>query len=268
MSWRYWSKAVEGDERKKPLDLLSPVVCIRLLVETLWTDVPGWRAPFCWTRRITTGALSRQQPRFMPLSDRRVFGLRSGCGGYNGDSDQNDRSDNHPGLRNADQNCGDRQADNENDESDQVGAERGHDSSWFGFSWLESSKRRAGKATALVVFSCSCFFSFGLPLGESIPASWRHRVVGNLLDCSRDECCAPPVATKACRLLAVRIPDVESGAEHIAAGVVDEVAAEILFPEEDFDVARERENARVGGDDTVTRLTSPARLALHAVLRE
>src|SRR6516162_9954999 len=23
MSWRYWSNAVEGDERKKPLDLLS-----------------------------------------------------------------------------------------------------------------------------------------------------------------------------------------------------------------------------------------------------
>src|SRR6266498_4002444 len=28
MSWRYWSKAVDGDERKKPLDLLSAVVCI------------------------------------------------------------------------------------------------------------------------------------------------------------------------------------------------------------------------------------------------
>src|SRR5438309_787702 len=158
MSWRYWSKAVEGDERKKPLDLLSPVVCIRLLVETLWTDVPGWRAPFCWTRRITTGALSRQQPRFMPLSDRWVFGLRSGCGGYNGDSDQNDRSDNHPGLRNADQNCGDRQADNENDESDQVGAERGHDSSWFGFSWLESSKRRAGKSNCAGSLQLQLFF--------------------------------------------------------------------------------------------------------------
>src|SRR5438445_3605332 len=158
MSWRYWSKAVEGDERKIPLDLLSPVVCIRLLVETLWTDVPGWRAPFCWTRRITTGALSRQQPRFMPLSDRCVFGLRSGCGGYNGDSDQNDRSDNHPGLRNADQKCGDRQADNENDESDQVGAERGHDSSWFGFSWLESSKRRAGKSNCAGSLQLQLFF--------------------------------------------------------------------------------------------------------------
>src|SRR5256885_17057232 len=44
MSWRYWSRAVEGDERKKPLDLLSPVVCISPLVETLWTGVPGWRA--------------------------------------------------------------------------------------------------------------------------------------------------------------------------------------------------------------------------------
>src|SRR3954465_15025753 len=44
MSWRYWSKAVEGDERKKPLDLLSPVVCIRPLVATLSNDAPGWRA--------------------------------------------------------------------------------------------------------------------------------------------------------------------------------------------------------------------------------
>jgi hypothetical protein len=28
MSCRYWSNAVEGDERKKPLDLLSVEVCI------------------------------------------------------------------------------------------------------------------------------------------------------------------------------------------------------------------------------------------------
>src|SRR5688572_4657828 len=35
MSWRYWSNAVEGEERKKPLDLLSPVVCISPLVATL-----------------------------------------------------------------------------------------------------------------------------------------------------------------------------------------------------------------------------------------
>ena len=34
MSCRYWSKAVEGDERKKPLDLLSVEVCIH---------APGWR---------------------------------------------------------------------------------------------------------------------------------------------------------------------------------------------------------------------------------
>jgi hypothetical protein len=41
MSWRYWSNAVEGEERKKPLDLLSPVVCISPLAETLPTGVPG-----------------------------------------------------------------------------------------------------------------------------------------------------------------------------------------------------------------------------------
>src|SRR3979411_771211 len=45
MSWRYWSKAVEGEERKKPLDLLSPVVCISPLVATLSNDASGWRAP-------------------------------------------------------------------------------------------------------------------------------------------------------------------------------------------------------------------------------
>src|SRR3954468_14416567 len=45
MSWRYWSKAVEGEERKKPLDLLSPVVCISLWGEILSTDVPGLARP-------------------------------------------------------------------------------------------------------------------------------------------------------------------------------------------------------------------------------
>ena len=35
MSWRYWSNAVEGDERKKPLDLLSVEVCIHAPVGLL-----------------------------------------------------------------------------------------------------------------------------------------------------------------------------------------------------------------------------------------
>src|SRR6476659_2013435 len=55
MSWRYWSKAVEGEERKKPLDLLSPVVCISPLVETLWTGVPGWRARFFLDAHVNYG---------------------------------------------------------------------------------------------------------------------------------------------------------------------------------------------------------------------
>jgi hypothetical protein len=32
---------VEGEERKKPLDLLSPVVCISPLVATLSNDASG-----------------------------------------------------------------------------------------------------------------------------------------------------------------------------------------------------------------------------------
>jgi hypothetical protein len=79
----------------------------------------------------------------MPLSGRRIFGLRSGCSRYDGNSDQYDRSNNHPSLRNADENRRDRQADDENDESDQVSAERGHDFFLGSIFGGESSKKTA-----------------------------------------------------------------------------------------------------------------------------
>ena len=60
----------------------------------------------------------------MPRSSLRIFGLRSGCGGYNADSDGYDRSNGDPGGRDSEKNGGDRQTNDENDESNQVGAER------------------------------------------------------------------------------------------------------------------------------------------------
>src|SRR6185437_1414221 len=77
----------------------------------------------------------------MPLRGRRIFGLRSGCGGYDGNPDQNDRTDDHPRLRHADENGCDRQADNENDESDQIRAERRHDCLVVGFRSLNGNRR-------------------------------------------------------------------------------------------------------------------------------
>ena len=70
------------------------------------------------------------------------------------------------------------------------------------------------------------------------------------------------------RFLAVWIPDVERRAKHVAAGVVDEVTSQVLVAEEDFDVAREGENARVGGDNSVTGLTAATGLTLNAILGE
>jgi hypothetical protein len=40
MSWRYWSNAEEGDERKNPFDLLS-VTCS---IHAPYTGVGRWRA--------------------------------------------------------------------------------------------------------------------------------------------------------------------------------------------------------------------------------
>src|SRR6185503_17275606 len=68
--------------------------------------------------------------------------------------------------------------------------------------------------------------------------------------------------------LAVWIPDIECRTEHVAAGVVDEVSAKVLVAEEDFDVAGERENPRIRGDDPVTRQPAATGLTLYAILGE
>src|SRR5688572_25549657 len=57
MSWRYWSNAVEGDERKKPLDLLSVEVCIRGPVG-LFAQAFHWLAVTFMGRTIITGSES------------------------------------------------------------------------------------------------------------------------------------------------------------------------------------------------------------------
>src|SRR6202521_3976114 len=107
-----------------------------------------------------------------------------------------------------------------------------------------------------------------LALRQSVPARWRERIIGNLLDLTRDQSRASPVSTEARGFLAVRIPDVEGCTQHIAARVADQIAAEVFVAEEDFDVAGQWEDAWIRGDDSVARLTSAPRLALHAVLGE
>src|ERR1700716_3136359 len=92
-----------------------------------------------------------------------------------------------------------------------------------------------------------------LPLSQAVPPRRNQRVIGSLFDLTRNEDSAPPVPAKTRGLLAIGVPDVERRAEDVAPGVVDEVAAEILVAEEDFDVPGERENARIGGDDAVAR---------------
>jgi hypothetical protein len=59
----------------------------------------------------------------MPKSGLRIFGLRSGCRHYDGHSDENYAPNDDPGLRDAEQNRANGEADDKNDESDQVGAE-------------------------------------------------------------------------------------------------------------------------------------------------
>src|ERR1700682_3443945 len=136
MSWRYWSKAVVGEERKKPLDLLSPVVCISPMGQRhyLMTRLGGALPVLCRTRTLTRGAPNRQQPCFMPRSSLWIFGLRSGGGHQNGDPDHDDAPHDDPSRRYAQQNRSDGESNDEDDESDQVGAERRHEWSRVGFS--------------------------------------------------------------------------------------------------------------------------------------
>src|SRR5512138_1422622 len=78
MSWRYWSNAVEGDERKKPLDLLSVEVCIHapvgLFAQAHFGSLHLYRA------HNSDGVSFGQQPRFMPLRNviRRRFYIVDG----------------------------------------------------------------------------------------------------------------------------------------------------------------------------------------------
>src|SRR5215213_4775600 len=111
MSWRYWSNAVEGDERKKPLDLLSVVVCIHAPVGLLAQALFGSHHLY-WAHN-SYGVMFGQQPRFMPKrivifppilhSRRRVFGLRSARSRQNPDSDEDDDADGNPRCRDAEQ---------------------------------------------------------------------------------------------------------------------------------------------------------------------
>jgi hypothetical protein len=60
----------------------------------------------------------------MPTSSLRIFGLRSGCGGYNANSDEYNGSNDDPKVGDPDKMGADSQTDDEDDESNQVGAER------------------------------------------------------------------------------------------------------------------------------------------------
>src|SRR3982750_3699223 len=105
-----------------------------------------------------------------------------------------------------------------------------------------------------------------LPLGYAVPTSRNQRVIRYRFNLARDERRGSPVATKARGFAAVGVPDVEGRAEDVSAGVVHEVAAQVLVAEKDLDVAGEREDPGIGGDDTVAGLTSATRFTLDAIL--
>src|SRR5450756_1763256 len=97
MSCRYWSNAVEGEERKKPLDLLSPVVCISPLVATLPTGCLGG-APGSVGRACSLDAHYTVNSHVScHRSSLRIFGLRSGCGAHNANSDRYNGPNGNPG---------------------------------------------------------------------------------------------------------------------------------------------------------------------------
>src|SRR5450759_2065311 len=78
MSWRYWSKAVDGDERKKPLDLLSAVVCIHIPCGELSGKRSKSVAIYHPKRTIISGLCPSQQPRFMPDKNPCFYGVVGG----------------------------------------------------------------------------------------------------------------------------------------------------------------------------------------------
>src|SRR5687767_13794976 len=86
-----------------------------------------------------------------------------------------------------------------------------------------------------------------LTLGESFPAN-RRLSDRNLLDLSRNEHRASPVAAELSRFSTIGIPDVERRTEYVAAGVVYEIAAEVVGAEVEVDVAGEGEDAWIGSE--------------------
>src|SRR5688500_10293777 len=128
MSWRYWSNAVEGDERKKPLDLLSVEVCIHAPVGLFSASASIWLASHLYRAHDNDRESRGQQPRFVPKRNvmltvffrvfllrlrrgRRIFGLRSAGSGQNADADHHDDPDDEPRRRHAEEKRGDCQSD-------------------------------------------------------------------------------------------------------------------------------------------------------------
>src|SRR5206468_10825927 len=126
--------------------------------------------------------------------------------------------------------------------------ERGHWQSRVGFSTPNRAIVGPAKASEF------------LPLGQSVPAHGSQRVVRHFLDAPCDQSRAAPVTSKSRSFPTVRIPDIERGAEDISSGVIDEVASEVLGAEKHIDVAGEREDPRIGRDDSVTRLAAASSL--------
>ena len=140
MSCKYWSNAVEGDERKKPLDLLSVEVCIQAPDELF-----AHKRVFHLDGAHGNDRLRfSQQPRFMPIRNvmltvglrnsgpnacrkslrcRWIFGLRSAGACKNSDPNQYDDSNADPHLWNANEEGSDCQSDDQNYKSDQIGTE-------------------------------------------------------------------------------------------------------------------------------------------------
>src|SRR5215207_2551995 len=75
-------------------------------------------------------------------------------------------------------------------------------------------------------------------------------------------------ASKPARLPAARRPDVQNPLADLAAGVVDEEATVVLPPDVQLQVSAEREQLRVGRDDSLADVAVPARQSLKTVRGE
>jgi hypothetical protein len=77
-----------------------------------------------------------------------------------------------------------------------------------------------------------------LPLGQSVPTHRGERVIRQLLCLPGYHDSTSPMPPKACGFMAIRVPDIKRGAQDIAAGVVNEIAAEVLAAEKNINVPR------------------------------